>query len=379
MRQYSRRARLIIALIGTALLAAGCGDARPYWRQALLWVDPPPLAPPALSATVEVAPLTGLPARWRLDERVAAALREREVLAHASDEGISGYKLSGRAETAVRVPTGAAPGELAIRWQLVDSNGAKIGEVVQLAAVPASAWRGSADAALDAVAAGAAESLTPILPAAVAAPDEQRAKPRQPAPRPAKAQAEGASLADLRAAARPQLVSAKVSARPPHPAATRGRARKAAPKLQLAAAAKQYFVQLGAFRSRRTGTRTWRTLSARHPRLLGATSHFVSQRDYGPAKGVYFLVRIGPYPGRPAAEAKCAELKAAEVDCFVVRAAIGAVAIPAAGVDKLGAAPPPPAENPPAAKLRPEPPRLESKPKKAEMIRSTLGGGPGSE
>jgi hypothetical protein len=368
---------LIIALVGTALLAAGCGDARPYWRQALLWVDPPPLAPPALSATVEVAPLTGLPARWRLDERVAAALREREVLAHASDEGISGYKLSGRAETAARAPTGAAPAELAIRWQLVDSTGAKIGEVVQLAAVSAAAWRGSADATLDAVAAAAAESLTPILPAEVASAAEQRAAPPRPAPRRAKAQAEGASLADLRPAARPQLVSAKVSARPPRPA-TRSRARKTAPKLQLAAATKQYFVQLGAFRSRRTSTRTWRVLRARHPGLLGSTTHFVSQRDYGPSKGIYFLVRIGPYPGRPAAEAKCAELKAADVDCFVVRAAIAAVAVPAAGVDKLGAAPPL-AAKPPAAKLIRKPPSPKSKPKKAEMIRSTLGGGPGSE
>lgn len=384
MRQYSRRARLIIALLGTALLVAGCGDARPYWRQALLWVDPPPLAPPAMAATVEVAPLAGLPARWRLDERVAAALREREILAYAGDEGASGYRLSGRAEITVRVPAGAEPGDLAIRWRLVDSTGAKIGEVVQLAAVPAAAWRGSADATLDAVAAGAAESLTPFLPREAASRAARRAKPRQPAALPVKPRPAVLRPAKLRSAARPQIVLAKAGAPTPRRPAIRDRARKAAPKLQLAEAAKQYFVQLGAFRSRRTGTRTWRTLSARHPRLLGATTHFVSQRDYGPAKGVYFLVRIGPYPGRPAAEAKCAELKAAEVDCFVVRAAIGAVAIPAAGVDKLGvdklgAAPPPPAPKLAAPVLVRKPPRLERKPKKAEMIRSTLDGGPGSE
>ncbi len=150
-------------------------------------------------------------------------------------------------------------------------------------------------------------------------------------------------------------------------AATESRAVRAAPRAPLliaAASAGAHFVQVGAHRTRAASEDLWSRLQSLHPRRLGAESHFIVRRDFGPPRGTYFQIQLGPFAHRRAADAKCAVLRSDRIDCFVVRTLLEQVVAPAAGGPPAGAA----STSAPAAET-PPPDRAEP----IQLIRSGLG------
>lgn len=52
--------------------------------------------------------------------------------------------------------------------------------------------------------------------------------------------------------------------------------------------------------------------------LLSAQNTRTVQADLGPEKGIYYRLRVGPYPERNAANQLCSTLKQRQVECFIV-------------------------------------------------------------
>jgi len=302
---------------------AGCTVAWPFGRSGGAGEAQPPAA-----AALAVLPPAGVPLEWRLDERVATALRQRNIPAKVGAGGDTGYELSGQAEhSAAEHGRDAA---LTLRWRIADRQGNTIAEVVQLAAVPAD--RDTAGSRfLDGVASAAAESIVPVVPTAqsrtapVAPAVEAQARPPGrdiPTVRPVPASASGAG------ALKPTLSETSRAHngglhRPGRPAIFPG----ATPKIDLAEAKSApspgFVVQVGSFRSQTTAEKTWAELQARQEKLLGGIAYHLSQHDFGRPKGVYYRLQIGPYPDRAKAERLCASLKAAGESCFVAAADFG--------------------------------------------------------
>jgi hypothetical protein len=292
----------------------------------------------ATNAAVRVLGVEGVPRHWKLHDKLARALKERGV--EVTPRGAR-YTLRGRAVAdAPQAEPGAA---IRLYWTLVDTGGRQVGDVVQVAAIPAKMWQ-AGGAGVDRLAEGAAESLRPLIPVTkpriVAKPKIIRTKARS---RKIVA-ARGDELAEHHA-----VEAAQRLARGGTQQATRQPVKRVAEK-SGARPATAYWVQLAANRTKKQSEDTWAALSQAHTSMLAGERHAINRVDLGKKKGVYYRLQLGPYDGFSAAGKVCGRLRSAHIACFVI------------------AGPVPAPETPVAATPRPtEPPQPASTGETAEM------------
>ena len=111
------------------------------------------------SVPVAVLPVDGAPEAWSLDERVAGALRARDIPATTGSPSAESWSLAGEA-----VRPGAGNGALTLTWELRDPEGQASDTATQLASLPPTVWHSVDGPALDAVADAAANSIAPVVP-----------------------------------------------------------------------------------------------------------------------------------------------------------------------------------------------------------------------
>ncbi len=85
-----------------------------------------------------------------------------------------------------------------------------------------------------------------------------------------------------------------------------------------ALAAGRYFVQLASVKSDGGARKEWARMQRAHPDLLGDLELSVQSADLG-ERGIFFRVRVGPFPNRATAQDMCGQIKATKLNCLVVR------------------------------------------------------------
>lgn len=85
-----------------------------------------------------------------------------------------------------------------------------------------------------------------------------------------------------------------------------------------ALAAGDYFVQLASVKSDEGARQEWLRLQKVHPTLFDDMALVVQRADLGD-RGIFYRIRIGPFPNRATAQDMCAQIKAAKLGCLVVR------------------------------------------------------------
>ncbi|MFZ5914006.1 MAG: SPOR domain-containing protein [Pseudomonadota bacterium] len=121
------------------------------------------------------------------------------------------------------------------------------------------------------------------------------------------------------AAAQPDETAATLPENPQEQIAALPQPAEAAPEAAVSPApvGPGFVLQLGAFRTTTAAAAGWKLLSGRHAGILEGLEHFVTEADLG-EKGKFFRLQTGPFPDRPAANAKCNELKNAGANCIIV-------------------------------------------------------------
>lgn len=146
----------LAALLCVPLLALGaCGENRSEAKREEQARSAKLVLPTSITPPVVVGAVKGAPGAWKLSKKVAAALRQRDIPAFNGLRRDSNYRLTGSLSR-------RAGGQLVIRWTLLDPAGTKVGEVTQMAALPAG--QAPNEDILESVADAAAESLSPIVP-----------------------------------------------------------------------------------------------------------------------------------------------------------------------------------------------------------------------
>ena len=77
-------------------------------------------------------------------------------------------------------------------------------------------------------------------------------------------------------------------------------------------------VQLAAFRNQSGATSGWQKIRAAYPDLLDNFEPEFVVVDFGPVKGTYVRLLVGPFDDRDGADSLCARIKARGGDCLVV-------------------------------------------------------------
>lgn len=154
----------ILLLIAGAVLLGACDDGRVFKEQSRRGQTAKLVVPDSLTPPVRVEAVAGAPASWKLHERVAEALRNRDIPAGVRVRGRRVYVLHGRV-----LRTGGADqrSQVTVKWRLLDGDGRQVGEVTQLAAIPrdpSGKAKDGSDDVTQAMADAAAESLSPIVP-----------------------------------------------------------------------------------------------------------------------------------------------------------------------------------------------------------------------
>ncbi len=85
-----------------------------------------------------------------------------------------------------------------------------------------------------------------------------------------------------------------------------------------ALAAGDYFVQLASVKSDQSARNEWARLKKAHSELFDDLALDVQRADLGD-RGIFYRIRIGPFPNRATAQDMCAQIKTAKLDCLVVR------------------------------------------------------------
>ena len=171
-----------VGFIALALVAAGCSEDRRFATASATKDTGKLVVPARITPPVTVARIDGAPKGWRLNARVAKALRDRDVPAGTHGRGKASYTLNGRLETLAPRAAGAAGAvpRLRIAWTLHDAQGKRVGGAIQLAAHPVAADvkidanidKKPDPVALDRLARMAAERLTPLVPHAAVSRDQ---------------------------------------------------------------------------------------------------------------------------------------------------------------------------------------------------------------
>jgi hypothetical protein len=155
------RALPLIAAAGFALFALGaCSENRPFERESA-GAQTRLAVPASLTPPITVRGIDGAPAEWKLEERVAEALRSRDIPASAATRSRSAFVLKGQMRPGAE-RNGRSRVEVV--WNLYDGLGKKVGEVTQMAAVPGAAFKAPNEGVIEAMADAAAESIAPLVP-----------------------------------------------------------------------------------------------------------------------------------------------------------------------------------------------------------------------
>ncbi len=85
-----------------------------------------------------------------------------------------------------------------------------------------------------------------------------------------------------------------------------------------ALAAGDYFVQLASVRSDDSARKEWTRLRKANSELFDDLALDVRRADLGD-RGIFYRIRVGPFPNRATAQDMCAQIKAAKLACLVVR------------------------------------------------------------
>ena len=161
MLSICRARPLLAAAAGFALLALGaCSENRPFERESA-GAQTKLAVPSSLTPPISVRGIDGAPAEWKLAERVAEALRSRDIPASAATRSRSAFVLKGEMRPGVE-RNGRSRVEVV--WSLYDGVGKKVGEVTQMAAVPGAAFKAPNEGVVEAMADAAAESIAPLVP-----------------------------------------------------------------------------------------------------------------------------------------------------------------------------------------------------------------------
>jgi TPR repeat protein len=94
--------------------------------------------------------------------------------------------------------------------------------------------------------------------------------------------------------------------------------RSAPRKAALATARDDFRVQLGAVRSKARAVKEAKRLISLHKRTLGRLTIVPVRADLG-SRGVYYRLRVGPFPDRATADSLCRKLSARQQNCIVVK------------------------------------------------------------
>ena len=158
----NRFARPLLAAAGVAALitAGACSENRPFERESA-GAQTKLAVPTSMTPPISVRGIDGAPDEWKLSERVAEALRSRDIPASAASRSRSAFVLKGEMRQGVE-RNGRSRVEVV--WSLYDGVGRKVGEVTQMAAVPGAAFKVTNDGVVDAMADAAAESIAPLVP-----------------------------------------------------------------------------------------------------------------------------------------------------------------------------------------------------------------------
>lgn len=152
---------LMAAAAGLALLALGaCSENRPFERESA-GAQTRLAVPTSLTPPISVRGIDGAPGEWKLAERVAEALRSRDIPASAATRSRSAFVLKGEMRQGVE-RNGRSRVEVV--WSLYNGVGKKVGEVTQMAAVPGAAFKQTNEGVVEAMADAAAESIAPLVP-----------------------------------------------------------------------------------------------------------------------------------------------------------------------------------------------------------------------
>ena len=85
-----------------------------------------------------------------------------------------------------------------------------------------------------------------------------------------------------------------------------------------ALAAGDYFVQLASVKSDQGARKEWKRLKKAHSELFDDLALDVQRADLGD-RGIFYRIRVGPFPNRATAQDMCAQIKAAKLACLVKR------------------------------------------------------------
>jgi cell division septation protein DedD len=85
-----------------------------------------------------------------------------------------------------------------------------------------------------------------------------------------------------------------------------------------ALAAGDYFVQLASVRTDVGARNEWKRLRKAHPTLFDDLALDVQRADLGD-RGIFYRIRVGPFPNRATAQDMCGQIKAAKLACLVMR------------------------------------------------------------
>ena len=155
------RALPLMAAAGFLVFALGaCSENRPFERESA-GAQTKLAVPASLTPPITVRGIAGAPDEWKLAERVAEALRSRDIPASAAMRSRSAYVLRGEMKPGA-MRNGRSRVEVV--WNLYDGEGRKIGEVTQMAAVPGGAFKLPNEGVVAAMADAAAESIAPLVP-----------------------------------------------------------------------------------------------------------------------------------------------------------------------------------------------------------------------
>lgn len=226
---------------------------------------------------VFVRPVDGAPETWDMSTRVARALGAYNLRAQTGPPDVRGYKLVGRVR-----PKPESGKDLLFSWELYNPDGDQIRDFVQLTAMSFSgaAEMNAIDVLVKSVAATVAWSVAEQSPAKSAAA--------------AKAAPKTSGQGQTRAASTP-----------------------ARPDAKPATGLTVYWVQVGAFPNQPKAERWYGSLQNKHAEILKSAPYVIIPADLGGTQGIWYRVRVGPFPSAAAAGGMCQRLKSQAVDCFV--------------------------------------------------------------
>lgn len=152
-----KRFSVSLLMIAPVLLLAACDENRPFSRSRIGSAATKLAVPTTMTPPVRVGRIQGAPANWKMRERVAEALRDRDIPADINIKGDTVYVLRGRI---VKATAGGRARQVNVVWALFTPAGKRVGQATQFASLPDR----TNDDVIEAVADSAAESIAPIVP-----------------------------------------------------------------------------------------------------------------------------------------------------------------------------------------------------------------------